>query len=133
MGSRYRYRRRSRNSFGSAIADSASTASRISARGAFVLGGFGFVLFYLSLPWFLRAWAEYNEAKMTGSLAPTWAKIFDEVLLRRFIHPSELAGIAILVVCSFIGVWKLFTSRDLARRDVRDASFLSRLVSRWLD
>lgn len=133
MGSRYRYRRRSRNNFGSAISDAASTASRISARGAFVLGGFGFVLFYLLLPWLLHAWAEYNKAKMTGSLAPMWAKIFDEVFLRRFIHPSELAGIAILVVCSFIGVWKLVTSRNLSRLDVRYASFLSRLVSRWLD
>ena len=133
MGSRYHYRRRSRNSFGSAIADSASTASRLSARGAFVLGGFGFLLFYLLLPWLLHAWAEYNKAKMTGSLAPMWGKMIDEVFLRRFVHPSELAGIAILVVCSFIGVWKLVTSRDLARRDVRDASFLSRLVSRWLD
>lgn len=98
-----------------------------------MMGWLGFALFYLVLPWLLHAWAEHNKAKLNGSLGPMWAKMIDEVFLRRFIHPSELAGIAILVVCSFIGVWKLFASRDLARRDVRDASFLSRLVSRWLD
>lgn len=133
MGSRYRYRRRSRNSFGSAVTDSAEIANRLSPRGAFIMGALGFALFYWVLPWLLVAWAEHNKAKMSGSFAPVFAKMIDEVFLRRFIHPSEWAGIAILVVCTFVGLWKLITWRGLARRGVQDASFVSRLFSRWID
>ncbi|MBL8309005.1 MAG: hypothetical protein JNL19_01145 [Burkholderiales bacterium] len=132
MGSRYRYRRRSRNSFGSAVTDSAEIANRLSPRGAFVVGALGFALFYWVLPGLLVAWAEHNKAKMTGSFAPVFAKMIDEVFLRRFIHPAEWAGIAMLVVCWMIGLWKWLTWRSLTRRGVRQASVLSRLVSRWL-
>ena len=128
-----RYRRRSRNNFGSAVADSAAIANRLSARGAFIVGALGFALFYFVLPWLLIAWAEHNKAKMTGNLASMWAKVIDDVFLRRFIHPSEWAGIAILIVCTFIGLWKFATSRELSRSDVTGASFFSRLISRWLD
>lgn len=133
MGSRYRYRRRSRNSFGSAVTDSAEIANRLSPRGAFVLGALGFALFYWVLPWLLVAWAEHNKAKMSGSFAPGFAKMIDEVFLRRLIHPSEWAGIAILVVCTLVGLWKLSTWRSLSRRGVREASFRSRSLARHLD
>ena len=126
-------RRRSRNGFGSTVADSAAIANRLSPRGAFITGALGFSLFYFVLPWLLTTWANHNKAKMTGELASMWAKMIDEIFLRRFIHPSELAGIAILIVSTFIGVWKLATWQSLSRQSERDASFLSRLFSRWLD
>lgn len=133
MGTRYRRNRRSRNSLGSTVADSAAIANRLSPRGAFIYGALGFALFYFVLPWPLIVWANYNKAKMTGNLASMWGKVIDEVFVRRFIHPSEFAGIAIFVVCTFVGVWKLITWQALSRHDVRYASFFSRLFSRWLD
>ena len=132
MNTRYR-RPRARNSFGSTVADSAAIANRLSPRGAFITGALGFTLFYFVLPWLLTAWANHNKAKMTGELASIWAKMIDEVFLRRFIHPSEWAGIAILIVCTFIGLWKLATWRPLSRQGERDVSWLSRLISRWVD
>lgn len=96
------------------------------------MGALGFALLYFVLPKLIVAWADYNKAKMTGSFAPVFATMIDEVLLRRFIHPSEWAGIAILVVCWVIGLWKWITWRSLTRRGVRQASFLSGLFSRWL-
>jgi hypothetical protein len=133
MTSRYRHKRRPRNSFGAAVADSAESANRSSPGGAFVIGALGFVLFYFVVPWLLRAWADYNKAKISGELAPMMGKLIDEIFLRRFIFPSELAGIAILVVCTLIGFWRLITRRRLSHKRVRDVSFFSRLFSRWLN
>lgn len=126
-------RRRSRNSFGSTVADSAAVANRLSPRGALITGALGFTLFYFAVPWLLTAWANHNKAKLAGALAPMYAKLIDEVFLKRFIHPSEWAGIAILIVCTFIGVWKLATWQSLSRQSERDASILSRLITRFLD
>lgn len=126
-------RRRSRNRFGSTVADSAAIANRLSPRGAFITGALGFTLFYFVLPWLLTAWANHNKAKLVGALAPMYAKLIDEVFLRRLIHPSEWAGIAILIVCTFIGAWKRATWQPLSRQGERDASLLSRLISRFLD
>lgn len=133
MRTQYRRKRRSRNNFGSAVADSAEIANRLSPRGAFIVGAPGFVLFYFIVPWLLVVWADHNKAKMTGDLAAMWAKVIDDVFLRRFIHPSEWTGIAILIVCTFIGLWKFATRRELSRRDANGASIFSRLISRLLD
>ena len=95
-------RRRSRNSFGSTVADSAAIANRLSPRGAFITGALGFALLYFAVPWLLTAWANHNKAKLVGALGPMYAELMDEVFLRRLIHPAEWAGIAILIVCTFI-------------------------------
>lgn len=43
-----------------------------------------------------------------------------------------LSGIAILMVCSAIAVWKLFDRAELHDEDVTSLSFLSKSVSRLI-
>jgi hypothetical protein len=61
------------------------------------------------------------------------AKVLEEVFLRRFIHPSEWAGIAVLVLCIGIACWKAFTRTELDYGQRRHASLLAKLAARFLD
>lgn len=81
-------RRRSRNSFGSTVADSAAIANRLSPRGAFITGALGFTFFYFVLPWALIAWADHNKAKMTGDLV-NCCEVINSHLTHGLGHPRD--------------------------------------------
>ena len=130
---RRRYRRSS-NSIGSIVGDAASIASRLSPRGAVILGVMGFVLLYFVAPWGMEAWLEHSKANTSQSATGQVARqILDSVFQRRFIRPFEWAGIAVLLVSLGIAAWKLYTEEDLSRGQTQSGSFLAKLFARLLD
>lgn len=132
--SKYRKRGRSTTGFGGMVGDFAGIASKLSPKGALITGGLGFVALYFVIPWMLVAWAEHNKAKLSsGAVGQAMGKMLDEIFIRRFIHPAEWAGIAVLLVCVGIAAWKAFTRTDLDYSEQRDASMLAKLLARFLD
>lgn len=116
------------------VGDFACIANRLSPKGALVAGVIGFFSLYFVIPWMLVAWAEHNKAKMSaGAVGQAMGKLLDEIFIRRFIHPAEWAGIAVLLVCLGIAVWKAYTRTDLDYGSRRDASALAKLLARLLD
>ena len=132
------YKRRSRrgrakNGFGSAVTDTVGIANAFGPKGTLIAGLAGFTIFYFVLPWAMTAWAGYNNAKMSGQHAALFGKLIDDIFIRRFIHPAEWAGIAILVACILLACWKAFTRTDLNRRNEHQLSALAKLLARFLD
>lgn len=129
-----RYRRRSGNEFGSMVGDTASIANSLGPRGALVVGVVGFIFFYFLVPALLTAWLEHNQAKMsTGVTGQVYRNLMETIFSKRFIRPSELAGIAVLLLGVGLAIWKTVTQDSLSRTDERDASFFARLLARFLD
>lgn len=116
------------------MGDLASIANKLSPRGALITGVIGFFSLYVIIPWMLVAWAEHNKAKMSaGAVGQTMGKLLDEIFIRRFIHPAEWAGIAVLLVCSGIAAWKAYTRTDLDYGNRRNASTFAKVLARFLD
>lgn len=131
--SRRRYRRSS-NNIGSVVVDAASIASRLTPRGALIVGVVGFVLLYFVAPWGMEAWLEHSKANLSHSaVGDALRQVLDNIFQRRFIHPFELAGIAVLLVSFGVAAWKAYTEEDLTRAQVQGGSFLAKLFARLLD
>jgi len=131
--SRRRYRRSS-NSIGSVVGDAASIASRLTPKGALIVGVVGFVLLYFVAPWGMEAWLEHSKANLSHSVTgDAMRQVLDNIFQRRFIHPFELAGIAVLLVSFGIAAWKLYTEEDLSQGQTQSGSFLAKLFARLLD
>lgn len=131
-GGRRRYRHRSCGSLGSVVNDSAHIAVRFGPVGAMATGIVGFTLFHAVLPMLFTAWAEGNKAKLASPAATTLAKLIDSVMLHRFINPSEWAGIAILIVCSGIALWKLLRDDETSFHEIEAASWLAKSAAKHL-
>lgn len=131
MGRR-RYERRNLG-WGTSVSDSAYVASRFGPKGAIGAGVGGFILFYYGIPWALTAWANHNKAKLVGQHSAILSKLLDDIFLRRFIHPSEWAGIAILLVCSALAVWKLFCGGQISGTERDSLTGRAKLLARLLD
>jgi hypothetical protein len=130
-----RYSRRSRGSRGSpssAVDDAAHIAARFGPVGAFWTGAIGFTVFYAALPACMMAWTAEREASLKGPAAAVLANLLDQVMWHRFISPCQWAGIAILLVCSTIAIWKCLDQADLDAEDVTFLSAISKVVSRLL-
>lgn len=133
-GRRYsRKRGRSAGSLGGMVGESATIANKLGPRGALTTGLIGFTALYFIIPWLLVLWADHNKASMKGQMASVMGQLLDEIFIRRFIRPSEWAGIAVLLVCVGIATWKAFTRTDLDYRERRNVSALARLIARFLD
>lgn len=130
---RRRYRHRSSGSFGSVVNDSAHIAVRFGPVGAMVTGIVGFTLFHAVLPALFTAWAEANKAKLASPVSTALAKFIDNVMLHRFINPSEWAGIAILIVCSGIALWKLLRDDEPSFHEIEAASWLAKSAAKQLE
>ena len=128
-----RYRRRNSATFGSTVGDFGAIANWFGPRGALITGVAGFILFYFVIPSLLHSWADYNKVRMTGQLAPMMGQVLDAVFISRFIHPSEWAGIAILLLGGVISIWKFVTNSRVNLTQQKEASFWSRVLARLLD
>lgn len=100
--------------------------------GALSTGVIGFCLFYTLLPLCMMAWTADRQAGLKGPAAAAFAKLLDQLLWHRFIAPCQWAGIAILVVCSAIAVWKLLDRTELHDGDVTFLSVISKCVGRLI-
>lgn len=129
--SRRRYRRRGGSSLGSLVDDSAHIASRFGPGGAMVTGAVGFTLLYVVLPVALLKWTAAQNAKMVGSMATELSSLVDQMVWIRVIGPMQWAGVAVLLVCTAIAIWKLLCEFDLAGEDISLMSALAKLLARF--
>ncbi len=84
------------------------------------------------LPLCMMAWTAERKASLKGPAAAAFASLLDQVMWHRFILPCQWAGIAILVVCSAIAVWKLLDRAEFHDEDVTFLSFISKSISRLI-
>lgn len=129
--SRRHYSRR-RNSLSSAVDDTALIAARFGPVGALWTGLVGFAVFYAALPACMMAWTANRKATLKGPAAAAFAGLLDQVMWHRFISPCQWAGIAILLVCSAIAIWKRLGQVDIDGNDVTFLSAASKAVSRLI-
>lgn len=130
--SRHHYRRRRCDSLSSAVDDTAYIASRLGPVGALWTGVIGFAVFYAVLPICLMVWATDRKAALNGPAAAAFANLLDQVIWHRFISPCQWAGVAILLVCSTIAIWKYIGQADIDGDDVTFLSAVSKAVSRLI-
>ncbi|MES2191292.1 MAG: hypothetical protein V4454_14315 [Pseudomonadota bacterium] len=130
--SRHNYRRGRRDSLSSAVDDTAHIAASFGPVGALWTGVIGFTVFYAALPACMLAWIADRKAALKGPAAAVFANLLDQVMWHRFISPCQWAGVAILLVCSAIAIWKHFVEADLDGDDVTFLSAMSKAVSRLI-
>ncbi|MBD8524352.1 hypothetical protein [Pseudomarimonas arenosa] len=111
--------------------DSAYIASRLGPGGAMVTGAVGFTLLYAVLPMALLKWTAAHNAKMVESMATELSGLFDQMIWIRVIGPMQWAGVAVLLVCTAIAIWKLLSELDLAGEDISLMSTLAKLLARF--
>ena len=130
--SRRRSRRRSGNSLGSVVDDSAHIAAQFGPLGAMTTGAIGFVIFYVALPFGAMAWSDSEKAKLIGPMGTVFARLLDQVVWQRLIGPSQWAGAAILLVCWVIAAWKCFSTVAIRDDELAGASWAAKLLARLL-
>jgi hypothetical protein len=128
--SRRRYRRGRRGGLSSTVDDAAHIAAKFGPVGALWTGAIGFAVFYAALPACMLAWTAERKASLKGPTAAALARVLEQVLWQRFISPCQWAGVAILLVCVAIAIWKHLDRGDLDSADVTFLSAASKLVSR---
>lgn len=116
----------------SAVDDMAHIAAKFSPVGALCTGVIGFVVFYAALPTCMLAWTAERKASLKGPTAQVFAQLLDQVLWQRFIWPCQWAGVAILLMCSAIALWKHLGQADLDGDDMTLLSAVSKVVSRLI-
>jgi len=126
---RYRHRR---DSLSSAVDDSAYIAARFGPAGALWTGVIGFAVFYTALPICIMAWTTDRKATLKGPAAAAFASMLDHVMWHNFISPSQRVGVAILLVCSTISIWKYLGQAELNGDKVTLLSALSKALSRLI-
>ena len=129
MGRRYSRR----DSFGSAVVDCMKIANRLSPTGAIIVGLLGYALFFWLLPCWFASLAHDANAASEGMYAVVTQQFLNATILRRFIIPSEIAGIAILLISLAIAGWKICFTTPLAKGYEQESSLLARIVARWFD
>lgn len=130
--SRRCYSRRGRGGLSAALDDTAHIASSFGPVGALWTGAIGFAFFHTVLPLCMLAWTAERKASLKGPATAALAILLDQVMWHRFIPACQRAGIAILVVCSAIAVWKLLDRAELHDEDVTFLGFFSKSVSRMI-
>lgn len=129
--SRRRYSSR-RNSLSSAVDDAAHIAARFGPIGALWTGVIGFAIFYAVLPACMMAWTEERKASLKGPAEAAFANLLDQIMWYSFIPPCQWAGIAMLLVCTAIAIWKYFDQAYLNYDGVTFLSAVSKIVSRLI-
>lgn len=127
--SRRRYARRRRDGLSSAVDDTARIAAMVGPVGALWTGAIGFAVFYAGLPACMLIWSDERKASLKGPAAAAFADMLDQVMWHRFISPCQWAGIAILLVCSAIAIWKYLDRADLDDEKVTFLSAVAKVVS----
>lgn len=130
--SKRRYRRRGRSSLGSLVDDSAYIASRFGPVGAIVTGAVSFTLLYAVIPIVLLKWTAAHNAEMVGSMATEFSNLVNQMVWIRVIDPLQWAGVAVLLVCTAIGIWKLLLEFDPEGKDISLMSTLAKLLARFI-
>lgn len=78
------------------------------------------------------AWYEERKAALNGPAAAVLAQALDQIIWQRVISPCQWAGIAILLVCTAIAVWKYFNQANLGDEVVTFMATASKVISRLI-
>lgn len=130
--SRRRHRNRDNAGLGSVVDDAVHVAARFGPVGALAVGTTGFVCFYAAVPLAIVAWIDATKSKLSGPAAAAFAGALDQIVLQRFVEPCQWAGIAILVACAVIALWKCATGKEPTDSELVGTSMLAKLVARLL-
>lgn len=114
-----RYRRRS-----SPIAEVAASSRRGPWWKPLAIGAFAFLLFGVAYPLFVLHLLADTDAGM-------FRPVLDQVLGRQW-HRAFLIGTACLLLGAGLSAWKYWRREALSRDQLQGASFLSRLLARWI-
>lgn len=114
-----RYRRRS-----SLMVDVAASSRRGPWWKPLTIGVFAFLLFSVAYPLFVLHLLADADASI---LRP----VLDQVLGRQW-HRAFLIGIACLLLGTGLSAWKYWRQEALSHGQLQGASFLSRLLARWV-
>jgi len=114
-----RYRRRS-----SPVADVAASSRRGPWWKPLAIGAFAFLLFGVAYPLFVLHLLADADA---GILRP----VLDQVLGRQW-HRAFLIGTACLLLGAGLSAWRYWRQEALSQSQLQGASFLSRLLARWI-
>lgn len=114
-----RYRRRS-----SPVADVAASSRRGPWWKPLAIGVFAFFLLGVAYPLFVLQLMANTEA---GFLQP----VLEKILGRRW-HGAFLIGTACLLLGAGLSAWKYWRQEALSNGQLKGASFLSRLLARWI-
>lgn len=102
---RRRYRHRDAG-LGPVVDDATHIAAWFGPVGALVVGVTSFVYFYAAVPLAIVAWIDITKPKLCGSAVEVLVGVLNQIVLHRFIEPCQWAGIAILIACTVIALWK---------------------------
>jgi len=127
--SRNRHGRRRRDNLSSAVDDAARVATKFGPVGALWTAATGFAVFYAVLPACILAWCEERKAAVNGPADAVLAQALDQIMWHRVIAPCQWAGIAILLVCAAIAVWKYFNQANLGDEVVTFMATASKVIS----
>lgn len=130
---KYRGHRRSGSNLGSTVSDVGAIANKFGPKGALIAGAIGFVVLYFLIPAALEAWLAYIRANMTGRLAVAMGQLLNQLLTVKYIRAYEWAGIATLLLCAAISLWKAVTQESVSYQGQKDANFFAKLLARFLD
>ncbi len=114
-----RYRRRS-----SLLGDVASSSRRGPWWKPLAIGVFAFLLLGVAYPLFVIHLLADTDVGM-------FRPVLDQVLGRRW-HGALLIGTACLLLGAGLSAWKLWKRESLSQGQLQGASFLSRLLARWI-
>jgi hypothetical protein len=114
------------------VDDSVHIASKFGPVGAMVTGIVGFTVFYAALPQAIMSWVDGRKAFLTGPAAAAMAGVLDQVMWYRLIDPCQWAGVAILLGCSGIAAWKSLSDDGLTDGQLAGASWVAKLVAKFL-
>lgn len=127
-----RHRHRDNAGIGLVVDDVVHVAAHFGPVGALVVSTVGFVCFYAVVSLAIMAWIDDTKTKLSGPVATAFASVLDHIVLHRFIEPCQWAGIAILVACAVITLWKCATNKWPTYSVLVGASMLAKLVARLL-
>ena len=114
-----RYRRRS-----SRVADVAASSRRGTWWKPLAIGVFAFLILGVIYPLFVLQLMANTDA---GTLEP----VLEKILGRRW-HGAFLIGTACLLLGAGLSAWKYRRQEALSAGKLQGASFLSRLLARWI-
>lgn len=78
----------------------------------------------------MMAWTAERKASLKGPAAAAFANLPGQVMWHRFISSCQWAGVAILLVCSAVAIFKHLGQAELDGDDVTFLSAASKVVSR---
>lgn len=124
--------RRRRNRNADIVDDVATLASRNGPVAALLTGLVCFIILYVLLPLAILRWVVARTAEAHGPLSTAVASLTSTLISHRFVEPFQWAGVAALLACTAIALWKLIYAGELAQSRVAFTSAVAKAIARLM-